>query len=84
MFTYFSKLTHATNVEFLIKEKFDILNNFKTISKVLFFKGAVLIHKKLKKDIVALDDRVARELLEEFNKKELSQKDKSGFIKILN
>ena len=43
-----------------------------------------IIHKKLKKDIVALDDRVARELLEEFNKKELSQKDKSGFIKILN
>ena len=84
MCTFFSKLTHATNVEFLIKEKFDILNNFKTISKVLFFKSAVLIHKKLKKDIVALDDRVATELLEEFNKKELSQKDKSGYMKIIN
>jgi len=84
MFTYFSKLTHATNVEFLIKEKFDLLNNFKTISKVLFFKGAVLIHKKLKKDLVAIDDKTARESLEEFNKKELSQKDKSGFMRILN
>jgi hypothetical protein len=84
MFTYFSKLTHATNVEFLIKEKFDILNNFKTISKVLFFKGAVLIYKKSKKDLVALDDRVVRESLVEFNRKELSQKNKSRFMKILN
>jgi hypothetical protein len=86
MFTYFSKLTHAANAEFLIKEKFDSLNNFKTISKVLFFKGAVLIHKNLKKDLVALDDSIAKETLEESNKKKESfaQKDKSGFIKIVN
>jgi demethylmacrocin O-methyltransferase len=86
MFTYFSKLTHAANVEFLIKEKFDLLNNFKTISKVLFFKGAVLIHKNLKKDLVAFDDRIARESLEDFNKKRefSAHKDKSGFIKIVN
>jgi hypothetical protein len=86
MFTYFSKLVHSTNIEFLIKEKFDSLNNFKTISKILFFKGSVLIHKNLKKDFVPLDEKIAKETLEDSNKKkELSaRKDKSGFIKIVN
>jgi hypothetical protein len=83
MITYFSKLTHAVNLEYLTKEKLFFFDNFKTMSKIFFFNKAVLIQKKLKKYIIALDNKIANESLEEYNQRVFIKKNKSGFQEIV-
>jgi len=79
---YFSKFVHAVNSEYLAKEKLDTLNNFKMITKILFFKGAVLIQKNIKTNLVPLDYKIQTESLEEYNKRVSIKKNKKGFINI--
>jgi len=79
---YFSKFVHAVNSESLAKEKLDSLNNFKMITKILFFKGAVLIQKKIKKNLVPLDYKIQKESLDEYNKRVSIKKNKKGFINL--
>jgi hypothetical protein len=53
------------------------------MSKIFFFNKAVLIQKKLKKYIVALDNKIANESLEEYNQRVFIKKNKSGFQEIV-
>ena len=81
---YFSKYIHAVNSDFLGKGKLDSLNEFKMISKILFFKEAVLIQKSTKKNLLPLDYKIQTESLDEYSKRVSIKKNKQGFINKFN
>ena len=84
MIEYFSKYIHAVNSDFLGKGKLDSLNEFKMISKILFFKEAVLIQKSTKKNLLPLDYKTQTESLDEYSKRVSIKKNKQGFINKFN
>ena len=78
--TYFSRLVHVTNREFVLDKLLKENDNYTDFAKVFFFKNAILIQKQ-SKEFEKYPENQLFYTLEEMNKYSNRIKTKDGVIK---